>query len=165
MGTASGDEDSLPNVLLKVPGLHTVLLLQLLQVLAAQEECLHRYTALPSLPAKLLQILDFPPCKALWQQHCCWVDAERTRGLQRCDLRVDGMLDVAVLDWSAGMAELGAVRHEVGLQLGHILALEDVPNSPCPSVTASHTASQLAHDICMYICVYMCIYILIKIYK
>lgn len=41
VGTASGDEDSLPNVLLKVPGLHTILLLQLLQVPAAQEECLH----------------------------------------------------------------------------------------------------------------------------
>ncbi len=65
MGTASGDEDSLPKVLLKVPGLHTVLLLQLLQVLAAQEECLHHDTALPSVPAMLLQILNVPPCRAL----------------------------------------------------------------------------------------------------
>ena len=68
-------------------------------------------------------------------------------GVQGCDLRVDGMLDVAVLDWSAGMAELGAVGHEVGLQLGHILALEDVPNSPCSSVTAPYTLSQLAYEI------------------
>ena len=148
MGTASRDEDSLPNVLLKVPGLHTVLLLQLLQVLAAQKECLHRYTALPSVPARLLQTLNCSPCKALGRQHCCWVGAERTQGgVQGCDLRVDGVLDVAVLDWSAGMAELGAVGHEVGLQLGHILALEDVPNSPCSSVTAPYTLSQLAYEI------------------
>lgn len=38
VGTACGDEDPLPKMLLKVPGLHSVLLLQLLQVLAAQEE-------------------------------------------------------------------------------------------------------------------------------
>ncbi len=59
------------------------------------------------------------------------------------------MLDVAVLQWSAGMAELRAVGHEVGLQLGHILALEDVPNSPCPSVPAPYTLLQLPHEICM----------------
>ena len=60
---------------------------------------------------------------------------------------MDGMLDVAVLQWSAGMAELGAVRHEVGLQQGHILALEDVPDSPCPSVPGPFTVSQVAHEI------------------
>jgi len=58
-----------------------------------------------------------------------------------------GMLDVAVLDWSAGMAELRAVRHEVGLQQGHILALEDVPNSSCPSIPAPCTVSLLAHEL------------------
>jgi len=59
-----------------------------------------------------------------------------------------GVLDDAVLQWSASMAEFGAVGHEVGLQLGHILALEDVPNSPCPSVPAPYTLSQLPHEIC-----------------
>ncbi len=57
-----------------------------------------------------------------------------------------GVLDVAMLQWFASMAEFGAVGHEVGLQLRHILALEDVPNSPCPSVPAPYTLSQLPHE-------------------
>ena len=40
MGASCGDEDALVQVLLKMPGLNAILSLQLLQVLAVQEECL-----------------------------------------------------------------------------------------------------------------------------
>ena len=40
MRAASRYEDPLPVMLLKVPGVHPILLLQLLQVVAAQEEVL-----------------------------------------------------------------------------------------------------------------------------
>ena len=64
------------------------------------------------------------------------------------DLGVDGMLDGSVLDRLAGMGELSAVGHQVLLQQGHILALEDVPHSPCPSVPVNHTCQELV-EICI----------------
>ena len=45
MGAASRDEDPLPLVLLKVPGLTPVLLFQLLQVLPPKEEVLQQKAA------------------------------------------------------------------------------------------------------------------------
>lgn len=45
VGAASRDEDPLPLVLLKVPGLHPILLLQLLQVLPPKEEVLQHKAA------------------------------------------------------------------------------------------------------------------------
>lgn len=49
---------------------------------------------------------------------------------------MDGMLERSRLDSLAIMSELLAVLLQVGLQLGHILALEDVPNCPCAPVPA-----------------------------
>ena len=45
VGAASRDEDPLPLVLLKVPGLNPILLLQLLQVLSPKEEVLRHKAA------------------------------------------------------------------------------------------------------------------------
>ena len=45
MGAASRDEDPLPLMLLKVPGLNPILLLQLLQVLPPKEEVLQHKAA------------------------------------------------------------------------------------------------------------------------
>lgn len=49
---------------------------------------------------------------------------------------MDGMLKGARLDGPASMSELLAMLLQVGLQLGHILALEDVPHRPCAPVSA-----------------------------
>lgn len=57
-------------------------------------------------------------------------------GIWGGDLRVNGMLDAAELDWSAIVGEGTAVGLQVGLHKGHILALEDVPNGSCPSIPA-----------------------------
>lgn len=58
---------------------------------------------------------------------------------------MNGMFDVTGLDRLASMVELRAVSHEVGLQQGHILTLEDVPNSPCPSIPAPPPAFNALH--------------------
>ena len=54
---------------------------------------------------------------------------------------MDGVLEGARLDSLASMSELLAVLLQVGLQLGYILALKDVPHCPCTPVPA-HSPKQ-----------------------
>lgn len=49
---------------------------------------------------------------------------------------MDGMLEGGRLDGLASNSELLAVLLQVGLQLGHILALENVPHCSCTPVPA-----------------------------